>query len=698
MTNNDRYFNRDLSWLTFNHRVLEEAYNEEIPLYERIKFLAIFSNNLEEFYRVRVSYYRSLIRDFDINHPKIKEIRPKEIIAGINKIVSRQQSEFNKLFYTIIIPELRKHDIVLIDENDQLSAEQEDFIYHTFRHEILTSIQPVLLIKKRIKPFLKTGHIYLVLKMFPKKRSIGKAQKKGSVPKYGLIKLPTDHGISRFIELPEFNGKHYIMFLEDLIVRHVNELFLGYIISEWYSIKVTRDADLEFEDYDGVELIEIIENLETTRAIGLPNRFQYDSRMPINILNFLIDTFEIDPNILVVGGETHNFRDFFSFPNPKTPQLEVEKFNPLKIPLLEEISSIFDTVINQDVLLHFPYQLFDYFIRFINEAAVDEQVSEIKITLYRVATKSAVVDSLIKAALNGKKVTVFVELKARFDENANLEYSREMQKAGINIIYSLPGLKVHAKLAMVSRGSPDSEIYQSVAFMGTGNFNEKTARLYCDEGLFTANMDLIQDIRMLFDFLEFKDFNCSFFNILIPNYNMIDKFAGLIEQEIRNVAEGGKGHIILKMNGLEDPVMIEMLYDASMKGVKIDLIVRGVCRLRPGMPFSENIRVIRIIDRFLEHSRMFYFYNNGLNNVYLGSADWMKRNLYRRVECVFPIFDENLKKEMMDILAIQLSDNKSARIINSDNENVKINSDYHEIRAQQEIYRYLKEKSGPAEQ
>jgi polyphosphate kinase len=695
MVNQEKYFNRDLSWLSFNDRVLKEAYDHSLPLYERIKFLAIFSNNLEEFYRVRVSYYRSLLRNLDDKHPKIIEIGPKQVIYEVNKMVSRQQAEFNQLFYDIIIPELRKYGVILVDDTDEISLEQDNFIYHTFRHEILPAIQPVLLVRKRIKPFLKTGHMYIALQMFTKidsKRKRSFKALRGKIPKYGLIKLPTDHGISRFIELPVKDNKYYIMFLEDMIMRHANDIFPGYWIGQWFSIKVTRDADLEYEDYDGEDLIEIIENIETTRAVGLPNRFQFDSNMPQNMLNFFTETFGIDPEVKVKGGRTHNFRDFFTFPNPLSPKLEHEKFMPLKVTDLESDELIFDTVLKKDILLHFPYQSFDYFIKFLEEAGNDEKVTEIKTTMYRVATNSAVVDSLIKAALKGKKVRVFVELKARFDESANLEYSKEMEKAGITIIYSLPGLKVHSKLAMVTRKNAETGEGQSVLFLGTGNFNEKTARIYCDEGLFTANQGLINEINVLFNLLESKNFKNTFERILVPNFNLVPTFSALINREMKNVEKGKRGYIILKMNGLEDPYMIDRLYEASQAGVKIDCIIRGVCRLIPEKPFSKNIRVVRIVDRFLEHSRMFYFFNDGDPVVYLGSADWMRRNLYKRIECVFPVYSSELRQEILDILNIQLADNVSARLIDKHNKNVAIEGKGPQIRSQQAIYEYLRNR------
>ena len=678
---NYQYFNRDISWLSFNHRVLEEAYDKSLPLYERIKFLAIYSNNLEEFYRVRVSYYRSLIRELPHDHPKVKEVNPAIIINEINHIVSRHQAEFNELFYNQIIPELRENGIIIKEFGDELTEEQEDYIKTTFLHVILTSVQPVLLVKHRIKPFLKTGHVYIITEMYSKMKSFGRVRK-GKRVSYGLIKLPTDHGISRFIELPG-DEKYYIMFLEDMIMKHVEYLYPGYFINSWYSIKITRDADLEFEDYENEDLIEIIEQLENRRAIGEPNRFQYDARLPRHMLNFLIENFDFSRDNLVKGGKRHNFRDFFLFPNPISPNLEHEKFNPLPVPELEN-RSMFESIQEKEYMLHFPYQSFEYFLRFLNEAGKDDDVVEIKSTQYRVASNSAVVDGLIKAALNGKKVSVFVELKARFDEEANLQYAREMRQAGIDIMYSIPGLKVHAKMALVIRRSGND-----MAFLGTGNFNEKTARLYCDHGFFTSRQSIIDDVKSLFHYLENQERKPDLKHILVPGFNMVEHFKFMIDREISNVTKGKKGYMILKMNGLEDPAMIDKLYEASEKGVKIDCIIRGVCRLIPGRKFSKNIRVIRIVDRFLEHARLFWFFNNDEDELYLGSADWMKRNLYRRIECVFPVMDKKVKRELMDIIHIQLKDNVKGRLINEKLDNLQNPSTNEPVRAQQAIYEYL---------
>jgi len=682
---NYSYFNRDLSWLSFNYRVLQQAFEKEIPLYERIKFLAIYSNNLEEFYRVRVSYYQELLRTLPSNNPKNIEVQPRQILQQINAVVSRHQAEFNQLFYNDIIPELKKNNIILVSRNEILSEKQEEFLQQRFEQQILTAIQPVLLVKNRIRPFLKTGHVYIALRMYVKGRTfMGKS--KTSRPQYAIVKLPTDHNISRFIELPENNGRHYIMLLEDLIIRKLYAIFPGYLVDTAHSIKVTRDADLDFEDFETNALIETVEDISKARALGETNRFQYDIDMPAAMLRFFTEAFDIHPDKLVSGGRTHNFRDLFSFPNPYSPHLEDPRHKPLTYPALDE-GSLFEKIEQRDFLLHFPYQSFNYFLDFLAEAGKDPEVTEICTTQYRVASNSAVVDALIDAALKGRKVNVFVELKARFDEESNLAYAKEMRKAGINIMYSIPGLKVHSKVALIKRPAK-----KNLAFLGTGNFNEKTARLYGDHGFFTSDARITSDLSELFCYFNSRKINHPFAHILVPNFNMADTYLALIAAEIAHAKQGNKGYMIIKLNGLEDPVMIDKLYEASEAGVQVDLLVRGVCRLVPEQEYSKNIRCIRIVDRFLEHARVFFFHNNGQSKLYMGSADWMKRNLYRRVECVFPIYDETLKQEVLDILNIQLSDNVSARLINKKMENVPIVNDGPAVRSQTKIYSYLREK------
>ncbi len=682
-----RYFNRDLSWLWFNHRVLEEAKDESLPLYERIKFLAIYSNNLEEFYRVRVSYYRNLLRELPTEHPKLKEVRPAEIIQQMNTLVSKFQVEFSKTFRRSILPELRKNGIILLKSTDTLSESQEKYIKKIFSNSILPTLEPMLLIKKRIQPFLKTGQPYTVFKFYRKGLPSWLQR-----PSYGLIKVPIDHGIPRFIDLGQENGKHYMIFLEDIVLRFIHKIYPGYKYIQGYNVKTTRDADFEYDDYEGDDLIEVISKLDLTREVGLPNRFQYDYRMPKELLEFLKITFQLDDRDLVRGGAIHNFRDFFALPNPLSPNLEAPKHAPLRVPALDKCPSLIEEFKRKEYLLHFPYHSYNYFINFLNEAATSDDVTEIKATQYRVASKSAVVDALINAAENGKKVTVFVELKARFDEQANLAYAKEMKKAGINIIYSLPGLKVHSKVALILGKKENGETI-STAFLGTGNFNESTARLYVDHGFFTSDKAITDELKSLFDYFGNQDVEPKFKEILVPNFNMTETYKKLISQEIANVQKGKIGYILLKMNGLEDPIMIEELYRASSAGVKIDLIIRGACRLIPGQPYSKNIRILRIIDHFLEHDRVFLFHNNGKEIMYAGSADWMRRNLYKRIECVFPIKDKALKQEMIELLNIQLQDNVQGRLIGADMKNYKFERAGKPIRSQKEIYEYLKNKT-----
>jgi len=681
------YINRDISWLSFNFRVLQEAMDKSLPLYERIKFLAIYSNNMEEFYQVRVSYYKEMLRhesEFPMEH--VREVNPSSIIRQINEIVTNQQSIFHLIFEDEILPELRKNNIIVVEENDRLSAEQTRYIRDVFYSDILTSIQPVLLVKKKVRPFLKTGQPYVAIEMVSKERT-GKKQRR----RYAILKIPTDHNIPRFLQLPGKDNKHYIMFLEDVIMRHSEALFPGYRVKDWYSLKLTRDADLEYDDYEGEDLIETIDRIRSLRSVGSPNRFQYDRRMPEKLLDYIMASFGISRDILVIGGSRHNFRDFFNFPNPVYPDLEIENLPPVPIPALANQKKTMASLISKkDYLLSVPYQPFEHFLRYLREAATDPSVEEIKTTQYRVSDHSVVVNTLIDAAENGKKVTVFVELKARFDEEANLKWANEMTKAGIRIIYSIPGLKVHAKIALVIRKA-DSKHGDQV-YLGTGNFNEKTARLYADHGFFTSNPEVVKEVKALYNHLEDQDLRPEFRHILVPGFNLIPHFIRLIDQEIAHVNKGNSGYILLKMNGLQDMEMVDHLYRASEAGVKIDLIIRGVCTLKTNQPYSRNIRVVRIVDRYLEHARAYVFLNNGDNQVYLGSADWMKRNLRRRVECVFPIYDPDARREVLDILKIQLSDNVKACEVDENLNNVRVTSDGSDIRAQIDTYEYFRKK------
>ncbi|WP_461634052.1 polyphosphate kinase 1 [Labilibaculum euxinus] len=683
-----QFLNRDLSWLSFNKRVLQEASNTRLPLYERIKFLAIYSSNLDEFYRVRLGTYKRFT-ELPAEDKGILRENPDAILKNINAEVDRQQNEFGNIFTQEIIPALEEEDIILI-RDQSLCEEHHQFVKDFFLDNLLPHVQPILLLKKQIQPFLQNNVIYIAVKLFKKrKKEEEEGAPKSRRSRYAIIKVPS-HRFPRFIELPDRDGKHFIMFLDDIIKLRMKLLFPGYKIDSSYSFKLSRDADLLIEDEYSGDLIKMIENSLKKRETGSPSRFLYDASIPKDFLKFLKDSFNLQNNDMVKGARYHNFQDFFCFPNPKYPELEPESFHPLKVDDLQGNKSVFKTIRLKDQILHFPYQSYEYVIRFLNEAAVDPKVVEIKATQYRVADNSAVVNALINAALNGKKVTVFVEVKARFDEEANLRSANEMRKAGVKIIDSIPGLKVHAKLALVLRKG-DKKDY---AFLSTGNFNEKTAKIYSDHGLLTSNEVIITELKQLFDYLENQTEGYEFRKLLVGRFNLRRSLIELIDQEIQNVKNGHKGYIILKMNGLQERDMITKLYEASEKGVKIDLIIRGICCLKPNKTYAKNIRIIRIVDQFLEHGRIFYFHNLGEELLYLSSADWMNRNLHRRIECAFPIQDKKIKKELIDILNIQLNDNVSARILDGKLNNlpISINGKVKKIQSQKEIFAYLNKK------
>ena len=441
----------------------------------------------------------------------------------------------------------------------------------------------------------------------------------------------------------------------------------------------------------GINLIETVPDSGKTYALS---RFMYDSNMPDDFLAFICNAFGITTDDLVLGGRYNNLQDLIKLPNPRGKELEQQVPSPMRVPFLDEMGSVFRAVKKRDILLHFPYQSFDYLIRFLMEAAFDPKVDEIKITQYRVAENSAVINTLISAAQNGKKVTVFVELKARFDEENNMSTAERMEQAGIRIIYSIPGLKVHAKVAVILRkDTEDGCKRRDFAYLSTGNFNEKTARIYSDMALLTSNAELITDINKVFAVLEGKLAGPTFRHLLVARFNMVPELTRMIHREIEHVKAGRKGRIVLKMNGLHDQNMINELYNASENGVEIDLIVRGICCLVPNRPFSANIRVTRIVDMFLEHSRIWYFYNDGEEDLFLTSADWMRRNLNRRIETAFPILNAEIKQCIIDILKIQLQDNVKACLIDEHlYNNFKRDDNPVKVRAQLAIYEYLKNK------
>ncbi|KPL16323.1 MAG: hypothetical protein AMS26_04945 [Bacteroides sp. SM23_62] len=672
---NVKYINRDISWLSFNERVLDEAKDHSLPLYERLKFLAIYSSNLDEFYKVRVAAYRRSSRD------------PKALLQEILRIVDKQQNEFGSVFWKELVPQLRANRIQL-RQNQRLNKSRREFIAAFFFHEVIPYLQPILLIKGKVLPFLQNDAIYLAMKLV-KKPASGEEVKNKRKARYAIVNIPSNH-LPRFIELPESNGQHCIMFLDDIVRMNLDALFPGYEIASSYSIKLSRDADLGIDDEFTGDLMEKISSSLVKRKTGTPSRFLYDNKIPEPFLDFLIQSLKISRADLVPGGKYHNFSDLFSFPNPLSPKLEVKSLPPLYKKDLESYPSMLEAIRDRDWMLHFPYHSFDPVIRFLNEAAIDPKVREIKTTQYRVASDSAVVNALLNAKHNGKRVTVFVELKARFDEYANLQFARIMSKAGIKIIYSIPGLKVHAKVALVLK-KPVKNKQDAYAFLSTGNFNEKTARMYADHGFFTCNEKITSELKDLFCFLEKQDAKPKLKHLLVAQLNIKKELAKKIDREISHAAAGREARMILKMNGLDHPKMIDKLYEASRNGVKIDLLVRGICCLVPGRKFSKNITVTRIVDRFLEHARVFVFHNGGNPEMYMASADWKNRNLDRRIELGFPVWDEEIKNEVLKILDMQLKDNTKARVLDSKHNNLrKPAGEGQKFRAQIETYNYLK--------
>ena len=690
MENRYRYFKRDVSWLSFNYRVLMEAEDASLPIYERIKFLSIYSSNLEEFYEIRVAEHRGVIMKKNFVEESAAEA--EETLAAITREVNRQQRDYYRIFYEQILPALnRQHIFLYQDEHPQ--PFHEDFVRDFFNEEVFPFLSPVMIQAGEIRTFIRDRRLYLVIRMVKKSDRLEDADDKPAYH-YALMKIPFSK-VPRFIELPPHEGKYYIMFIDDIIRANLHSVFPGYEIESCYSIKISRDADIYLEDEGKGSILEKIRKKVKKRKIGALSRFMYDQAMPADFLAFVCGAFGILPDDLVVGGRYNNLQDLSKLPNPAGKQLEQHPPLPMRIPYLDEVGSIFKVIKKRDVMLHFPYESFDYLLRFLMEAAFDPKVDEIKITQYRVAENSAVINTLISAAQNGKKVTVFVELKARFDEENNMCTAERMEQAGIKIIYSIPGLKVHAKVAVILRkDNPEGAKRRDFAYLSTGNFNEKTAKIYADMALLTSQEAIITDINKVFAVLEGRLQAPTFRHLLVARFNMVPELQRMIQREIDHVQAGGKGRIILKMNGLHDQQMIDMLYRASEAGVEIDLIVRGICCLVPDQPYSRNIRVTRIVDMFLEHARIWYFYNEGQDELFLTSADWMRRNLNRRIETAFPILDPEIKQEVIDILHIQLRDNVKACRLDSELRNCfKRVEGAEPVRAQLAIYDYLKQKN-----
>ncbi|MBC8145124.1 MAG: polyphosphate kinase 1 [bacterium] len=680
MKSDKRLFERDLSWLAFNDRVLQEARDPTVPLYERIKFLAIWSSNLDEFFRVRVASLRSLLRLRSKGREELGT-DPERLLAAIHSAVNEQQVVFGQMFRHQIVPELDDNGVLLAAESD-LDPDQSAWVREYFEREVRSHVETVVVDDDARIPFLANRQIYLVTKL--------------SRRTYGVVRVPTDR-LPRFVTLPSREGRTTVMFLDDVVRLCLPSLFPSNDAGIAFAIKLTRDAELYIDDEFEGNLREKILKAIQKRKNGVPSRFLFDTQMPERMVRFLRNALGLAKEDLVLGGRYHNLHDLFGFPNPGIDEAEYTPLRPIVHPRLASGSPMFNVIADRDLMLHFPYHSFDGVIRFLDEASADQSVVSIQMTLYRVASDSRIIAALVDAAQRGKSVTVFVELKARFDEESNLSSAEELQRAGARVLYSMPGLKVHSKLCLVERTEGDQ--LTRYAYLGTGNFNEKTSRLYTDHGLFTADVRLTDDVAGVFHVLSGGANAHEYQHLLVAPFNMRSRFVDLINNEIDNAHRGLEASITLKMNSLEDSAMIKRLYAASASGVKVRLIVRGICCIVPGVrDLSENIAVTSIVDRFLEHARIYVFHNAGAELMFVASADWMTRNLSRRIEVGFPIYDRDVYRELREILDLQLSDSIKSRVITHDQTNPYLRvRDKSGLRSQDAIYQLLLERSVPTE-
>jgi polyphosphate kinase len=668
----NHFINRDISWLSFNERVLLEASRPEVPVLERLKFLSIYSSNLDEFYRVRIP---ALIALHQINNTTHIDNR----LTEVNEVIARQQKRYGKILREDLLPLLNQNNI-----NFLYSQPIPDILKERTRDFFLT----------HIAAFLQPVPLFTDENFFPENNKIYLAVQVEQVDNAGIVivNIPSVECGRFYTETIE--EIRYVVTVDDIIRDNIKFLFPDAAIKGIFSFKITRDAELDLEDEFKGDIAEKIEQQISVRDLGLATRLLYDADMPPVVLEQIIASFQLSNATLVEGGRYHNLRDLADFP-VKQDVLSYKKWPALTYHTIAD--NIFESVKQKDIMLHVPYQSYDTLLQFFNQAAIDPYVTDISITLYRIAGDSLIANALISAAKNGKNVTVFVELKARFDEANNIRWSKKMKAAGVKIIYSIPGLKVHAKVALVKRTEEGRSNYYGI--FATGNFNESTARFYTDHILITAHKEMLRELELLFIFLakrrkpETAD-NFPLQHLLIAQFNLQAEFLLLISKEIEHAQKGLPASITIKLNNLEEEVLIEKLYEASQAGVKIDLIVRGICRLKPGVAgLSEHITVRRIVDRYLEHGRIFVFNNNGDPKIYLGSADWMNRNIYRRIEVCFPLYDRELKKEIISIMQLQLDDNISVVLVDASGANSPIAiPQENQVHAQYEIYQLIKKQ------
>lgn len=674
------FIEKELSWLSFNERVLQEAADKTVPLIERVRFLGIFSNNLDEFYKVRFSDVKRRIL---ISQERDEKDNSKHLLTKMQSKALKLNERFDELYGELIL-EMARRRIFLVNEN-QLDESQQQWITKYFRQQVIPHITPFLMSEEiDVLQFLKDEYAYIVVEL-----------KKEEQSQYALIEIPTDH-LPRFVMVPEQKGKRRktIILLDNIIRYCLDDLFKGfyeYDALNGYSMKMTRDAEYDLRHEVEHSLIEQMSDGVSQRLTAMPVRFVYERTMPQAMLVFLCDKLKISNyDSLIPGGRYQNFKDFIGFPNVGREYLEHKPLPAIKSADFEGYANSFEAIKAKDILLYYPYHTFDHISELVRQASFDPKVLSIKINIYRVAKNSRLMNSIIDAVHNGKNVTVVVELQARFDEEANIEWSKVLTEAGVHVVFGAPGLKIHSKLLLISRRE-QGEIVR-YAHIGTGNFHEKTARIYTDFSLLTADPELTQEVRAVFDYIQNPYRPVKFKHLIVSPRNSRQQLYKLIDSEIAHAKLGKQASLTVKVNNLVDKGIINKLYGASNAGVKINMIIRGMCSLVPGIEgISENIRIISIVDRFLEHPRIFIAHNDGEPQVYVSSADWMTRNIDHRIEVAAPIYDERLKKRIMDIVDIHFTDTTKARIIDKEMKNEYVpRGNRKKIRSQIAIYDYIK--------
>ena len=667
------YVERDVSWMYFNHRILQEAEKEFVPLLERLSFLGIYSNNLDEFFRVRVaSLNRMLERKLD----KDTEQQIKKSLKTINKLNESYSKEYTEAVDRVF-EELETHKIRLVTEAS-LNDEQKDFLSQFFYDKLNGSVNPIWLSEIEDLTVLEDNRIYLIVE---------KCEKKDNKKKYAIVKVP-DRIYGRWVKIPSSDGFDNIMYLDDVIRYCLPLVFLGFKESTYraYSFKFTKDAEMEMDNDADFGTMEKIALGVNSRKKGEAVRVIYDHEMPREMQRKLRDrlnTKELDASL--AGGRYQNHKDLMSFPDCGRNDLKYDKWTPIMKPEFVSNESILDQIRQKDRFIHVPYHSFNGYIRVLREAAIKPEVKAIKTTLYRLAKDSKVVKALITAARNGKKVTAVVELLARFDEESNIKWSKRMQEEGVNVIFGVEGLKIHSKLLYIESKKGN------IACIGTGNFHEGNAKIYTDYLMMTARPKIVNEVAKVFDFID-RPFSPFRFNELLVSPNsMKSRILRMLDTEIRNASEGKEAWVKIKINHITDTDMVTKLYQASKAGVKIDIVIRGNCSLVPGIKgLSENIRCVGIIDRYLEHSRILIFANGGKPRYFLGSADWMPRNLLNRIEVLTPVYDEELQADLMRTISYGMRDSTNGRLIDGKGTDDFVNGE--PFRSQEELYKELKSK------